>query len=125
MHVARLGGFYKIDGYYRHAHAWVGNTRAITDYLVAQGLPADRVFHIGNFVPDPRRYSDAERSERRLGLRLPDEAWVLFALGRLIEKKGFQDLLAALARLPGEIAGRPWVMLIAGGGRGSAWPSGV
>jgi len=116
VHVARLGGFYKIDGYYRHAHAWVGNTRAIADYLVGQGLPADHVFHIGNFVPDPRRYSDAERSERRLGLRLPDEAWVLFALGRLIEKKGFQDLLAALARLPGEIAGRPWVTLIAGSG---------
>ena len=115
VHVARLGGYYKLDGY-RHAHAWVGNTRAIADYLVAQGLPADRVFHIGNFVPDARRYSDAERSERRLGLRLPDGAWVLFALGRLIEKKGFQDLLAALARLPGEIAGRPWVTLIAGSG---------
>jgi glycosyltransferase involved in cell wall biosynthesis len=116
VHVARLGGFYKIDGYYRHAHAWVGNTRAIANYLVGQGLPADRVFHIGNFVPDPRRYSDQERLERRLALRVPDGAWVLFALGRLIEKKGFQDLLAALARLPAEIAGRSWVMLIAGSG---------
>lgn len=116
VHVARLGGFYKIDGYYRHAHAWVGNTRAIANYLVGQGLPADRVFHIGNFVPDPRHYSDQERLERRLGLRVPDGAWVLFALGRLIEKKGFQDLLAALARLPAEIAGRSWVMLIAGSG---------
>jgi glycosyltransferase involved in cell wall biosynthesis len=116
VHVARLGGFYKIDGYYRHAHAWVGNTRAIADYLVSQGLPADRVCHIGNFVPDPRRYSDAERSERRRDLRLPDGCRVLFALGRLIEKKGFADLLAALARLPTAIDGRPWVMLIAGSG---------
>jgi glycosyltransferase involved in cell wall biosynthesis len=116
VHVARLGGFYKIDGYYRHAHAWVGNTRAIADYLVAQGLPPDRVFHIGNFVPDPRRFPEEERDARRRSLRLPDGAWVLFALGRLIEKKGFQDLLAALARLPPEIGGRPWAMLIAGSG---------
>lgn len=116
VHVARLGGFYKIDGYYRHAHAWVGNTRAIADYLVGQGLPADRVFHIGNFVPEPGHHTPEERAERRRGLRLPDEARVLFALGRLIEKKGFADLLDALARLPVEIAGRPWVMLIAGSG---------
>jgi glycosyltransferase involved in cell wall biosynthesis len=67
-------------------------------------------------VPDPRRFSDEERAERRRGLRLPDGARVLFALGRLIEKKGFQDLLAALARLPHEIGGRPWLTLIAGSG---------
>ena len=39
LHVARLGGYYKIDGYYRHAHAWVGNTQDICDFLVKQGLP--------------------------------------------------------------------------------------
>jgi glycosyltransferase involved in cell wall biosynthesis len=116
VHVARLGGFYRIDGYYRHAHAWVGNTRAIADYLVREGLPADRVFHIGNFVPEPQAFPPAARSEQRRLLDIPDDARVLFALGRLIEKKGFQDLLTALARLPQEIAGRPWVMLIAGMG---------
>ena len=54
LHVARLGGYYKIDGYYRHAHAWVGNTQDICDFLVKQGLPRERVFYIGNFVPQPR-----------------------------------------------------------------------
>ncbi|TCJ18408.1 glycosyltransferase [Parasulfuritortus cantonensis] len=116
VHVARLGGFYKIDGYYRHAHAWVGNTRAICDYMIGQGLPAERVFHIGNFVPEPRRFDDAGRAALRAGLAVPADAWLLFGLGRLIEKKGFQDLLAALADLPREIAGRPWVMLIGGDG---------
>jgi glycosyltransferase involved in cell wall biosynthesis len=116
VHIARLGGFYRIDGYYRHADAWVGNTRAIADYLVREGLRADRVFQIGNFVPERRSFSPVERGERRRLLDILDDARVLFALGRLIEKKGFQDLLEALARLPREISGRSWVMLIAGAG---------
>ncbi|MFZ5483787.1 MAG: glycosyltransferase [Pseudomonadota bacterium] len=120
VHVARLGGFYKIDGYYRHAHAWVGNTRAICDYLIAEGLPPARVFHIGNFVPEAAVTTEAEREVRRAGLGFPEGAQVLFALGRLVEKKGFQDWLAALARLPAEIAGRPWVALIAGDGEEAA-----
>ncbi len=120
VHIARLGGFYKIDGYYRHAHAWVGNTRAICDYMIREGLPANRVFHIGNFVPDARTYQPADRLVLRDRLGIGEDAWVLFALGRLIEKKGFQDLLAALSRLPSEIADRPWVMLIAGDGPDAA-----
>jgi glycosyltransferase involved in cell wall biosynthesis len=116
IHVARLGGFYKIDGYYRHAHAWVGNTRAICDYMIGQGLPSDRVFHIGNFVPPAQSYTASQRLALRASLAIPEDAWVMFSLGRLIEKKGFQDLLEALSRLSRELAGRPWVMLIAGDG---------
>lgn len=116
VHIARLGGYYKIDGYYRHAHAWVGNTKGLCDYLVQSGLPAERVFHIGNFVPDPVVASpprlDALRAERAI----PNDAWVLFTLGRLIDIKGFDDLLRAVALLPREIGGRPWVLLIAGTG---------
>jgi glycosyltransferase involved in cell wall biosynthesis len=116
VHVARLGGFYKIDGDYRHAHAWVGNTRSIRDYLVRSGLPSESVFYIGNFVPEPRTYSAEERQARRRDALVPPEAWVLFGLGRLIEKKGFADLLAALGSLPAEIAGRPLIAVIAGDG---------
>ena len=116
LHVARLGGYYKIDGYYRHAHAWVGNTRDICAYLVAQGLPPDRVFYIGNFVPQPREVSAEESSALRASLGLEDNAFVVFALGRLIAKKGFQDLLEAFARLEPAVDGRPLVLLIAGDG---------
>ncbi len=116
VHIARLGGFYKIDGYYRHAHAWIGNTRAICDFLVKSGLPARRVHHIGNFVPEPMTFSEGEKSALREKWQLPKNAWIVFALGRLIEKKGFQDLFQALARLPQEIAGRPIVLLLAGDG---------
>jgi L-malate glycosyltransferase len=116
LHVARLGGYYKIDGYYRHAHAWVGNTRDICAYLVAQGLPPERVFYIGNFVPQPRPVAAEELDQLRTRLGLPANAFVVFALGRLIVKKGFQDLLEAFARVEPVVDGRPLVLLIAGDG---------
>ena len=116
LHVARLGGYYKIDGYYRHARAWVGNTRDICDYLVKQGLPAERVFHIGNFVPTPRTIGADERAALRTRLGIAANAFVVFALGRMVVKKGFQDLLEAFARLEPSVDGRPLELLIAGDG---------
>jgi glycosyltransferase involved in cell wall biosynthesis len=116
VHVARLGGYYKIRGYYEHAQAWVGNTRGICDYLRAEGLPAERVFYIGNFVPRPRAVAPAERDALRARLGLPAGALVVFALGRLVAKKGFGDLLEAFARLPSERDGQPVRLLIAGDG---------
>lgn len=116
LHIARLGGFYKIDGYYRHADAWVGNTREICDYMVKEGLPAGRVFHIGNFVDVPPALTAAGREEVRRSLGISSEALIVFALGRFIEKKGFQDLLSAFARLPAEFGGRPLMLVLAGDG---------
>lgn len=114
--IARLGGFYKIAGYYEHAQAWIGNTRAICDYLVSEGMPAGRVFHIGNFVPTPRAVDRAEQEDRRARLGLPSDAFVVFALGRLVAKKGFADLLEAWSALPHGTNGRPLRLLIAGDG---------
>lgn len=116
VHIARLGGYYKIDGYYRHAHAWIGNTRGVCDYLVQSGLPAQRIFQIGNFVPEPSAIGEDRKAELRRVHRIPEDAWVLFGLGRLIDIKGFDDLLRALSQLPAEVGGRPWVLLIAGEG---------
>lgn len=117
VHLARLGGFYKIRGYYEHAHAWVGNTEAICAHLRAAGLPADAVFHLGNFVPEPRPVPTAERDALRAGLGLPADARVLLALGRMVEKKGFADLLEAFERLPGRAAdGAPLRLLLVGDG---------
>jgi glycosyltransferase involved in cell wall biosynthesis len=116
LHVARLGGYYKIDGYYRHAHAWVGNTQDICDFMVKQGLPPERVFYIGNFVPQPRAVGTEETQALRAHLGMADNAFVIFALGRMVVKKGFQDLLEAFARLEPTVGGRPLVLLIAGDG---------
>ncbi|RME35594.1 MAG: glycosyltransferase [Gammaproteobacteria bacterium] len=115
VHVARLGGYYDVKGY-RHAHAWIGNTRGICDHLLAAGLPASRVFHIGNFYRPPPPLTGEQRAVLRRGLGVPEGAWMIFALGRLHPNKGFDTLLEALSRLPETIAGRPWHMVIAGEG---------
>lgn len=121
VHVARLGGFYKVRGYYEHAHAWVGNTKGVCDHLVGAGLPAARVYRIGNFVPPARPLSPGEGERLRRAQGIPDDAWVLFALGRFVPGKGFEDLLAAFALLPPEVGGRP--VHLAVGGEGTLRPA--
>lgn len=115
-HIARLGGYYKIPGYYEHCDAWVGNTRGVCAYLIEQGLPADRVFHIGNFVAEPLPANTVVVERLRQALHLPVEALVLLALGRFITIKGFDDLLQAFAYLPSTIDARPLHLLIVGDG---------
>jgi len=117
VHVARLGGYYKIDGYYRHAHAWVGNSRGLCDYLIRQGLPPNRVYRIGNFV-EPKPPSDSSSlNALRNSLDIPKEAIVIFSLGRFIKGKGMRVLLEAMARMPHTIKqDRPLFLVIAGDG---------
>lgn len=115
VHVARLGGYYKID-HFRHAHAWVGNTRGLCDYLVRGGLPAARVHYIGNFVGTPAPVSAGDRHALRQRLALPDDAWVVLAVGRHKTKKGFDVLLDALARVPDCVAGRRVFAVLLGDG---------
>lgn len=115
VHVARLGGYYKID-HFRHAHAWVGNTKGLCDFLIRGGLPARQVHYIGNFVGAPKPVTSGELKALRKVLALPEEAWVVLAAGRHQGKKGFDLLLAALADTPGHIAGRPVYAVILGDG---------
>lgn len=114
VHLARLGGFYNLKGY-RHAHAWVGNTHGIRDYLTAHGLPAARVRYIGNFVDAPRRVSAAELDalRRQLGL---DGCRIVLGLGRLHPNKGWADLLQAFARLPAALGTTPLHLVMVGDG---------
>jgi len=115
VHLARLGGYYNLKGY-RHAHAWVGNTRGIRDYLVGEGLPADRVFYIGNFVDPAPALAPASLAELRQRWSIPQQARVLLGLGRLHPNKGFADLLEAFARLPVQLDGRPlWLAMVGDG----------
>jgi len=116
VHVARLGGYYRPDAY-RHADVWVGNTRGICDYLIRAGFPPERVHHVTNFVePPPDAEMRLEAGPLRSHTPVPDEAWLVFALGRFVEKKGFEDLLEAFTRLPASIEGRPVHLAIAGDG---------
>jgi glycosyltransferase involved in cell wall biosynthesis len=113
--VARLGGYYT-PGPYRHAHAWIGNTRGLCDWMVAQGLPAERIHHIYNFADPVRPLAPPLVERLRAELDIPVDAWVLVALGRLVPVKGHADLIAALARLPREIARRPLRLVVVGDG---------
>lgn len=116
VHIARLGGYYTIPGNYTHADAWMAITRDLCEYLVKEGLPRDRIFHIGNFVPRPRAVLPEELAKLRTDLQLPPDAFVVFALGRMIEKKGFQDLIQAFSTLPETHNSRPLVLLLVGDG---------
>ena len=107
VHLARLGGYYNLKGY-RHAHAWVGNTRGIRDYLTSHGLPADRVHYIGNFVDSPPRVQAAALDALRIRFGL-EGCRVMLGLGRLHPNKGWADLLDAFARLPASSGGRPCI----------------
>jgi len=115
VHLARLGGYYKLEPY-RHADAWVGNTRRLTDWMIAQGLPAARVYHIYNFSGAARPRPADEIAALRASLGIPPDAWVMSALGRFVTMKGHRSLLQALARLPAEIDGRRWRMVLVGDG---------
>ncbi|MDW8323843.1 MAG: glycosyltransferase [Burkholderiales bacterium] len=115
VHLARLGGYYGVEGY-RHAHAWVGNTRGICTYLIEHGLPAERVYYIGNFVDPAPILSAQQLADLRCEQGIPLHAYVILGLGRLHPNKGFADLLAAFARLPGQIDGRPlWLVMVGDG----------
>jgi glycosyltransferase involved in cell wall biosynthesis len=120
VHVARLGGYYKVPQY-RHAHAWVGNTKQLCDWLVQQGLPAGRVFHISNFA-DPAQPVDPARVQAiRAQIGVQPQDWIMLHPARFVWFKGHATLLDALARLPREVAGRcPRLVLL---GEGSLRPA--
>jgi hypothetical protein len=93
VQVARLGDHDKVPGYCEHTHASVGNTRRVCDHLVDAGLPRERVHLIGNFVEDPQPVNPARRREVAQVIGLPEDALVIYALGRFIAIKGFDDLV--------------------------------
>ena len=113
VHIARLGGYYKLR-YFRHADGWVVNTRGLREWLVTKGFPPDRVEWINNFVAPVVPGAAPALNRERLGI--PPEALVVIALGRMVEKKGFQDLIPAFARLPREIQGRTVHLVLVGAG---------
>ena len=94
IHVGRLGGYYDLK-YYRRCGHLIANTRAIVDYMVRSGWPAERAHHLPNFAsaatapPVPRK-----------ALTTPAEAPLLLALGRLHANKAFDVLIEALTKVP-------------------------
>ncbi len=91
--IGRLGGYYDLK-YYRRCDHLVGNTRALTHWIVAQGVPERRAHYLPNFVGDFFGAAPAD-------LPTPPGMRRLLAMGRLHANKGFDIALRALALLPG------------------------
>ena len=90
-HVARLGGFYNLK--YYHGCDWlVANTTSIADYLIAEGVPRERVHCQVNFVPDG--------CEGPVFKGPRSDGPIIGALGRLHHNKAFDILIRAFATLP-------------------------
>jgi len=115
VHLSRLGGYYKLDGY-RHAHAWIGNTRGLCDYLVRSGFPHDRVFHIYNFAEPVRPVEPQALAALRARLALQPDDLLLLTPGRFVPVKGQRYLLDALAQLPASLSGRRLRLAMLGDG---------
>lgn len=94
--VARLGGYYKMK-YYRSIEYFVSITPDIKTYLEEQGVPEDKVRHINNFAETEEADQPASRAE----CGIPDNAPLLFGLGRLHSSKAFDTLIKVVARLDG------------------------
>lgn len=93
-HLARLGGYYNLK-YYRKCDHLIANTQDIGEYLTTNGWSAEKVHYLPNFV-GAGRSNPINRQE----FFTPDTAPLILGLGRLHENKGFDVLLAALARVP-------------------------
>ncbi len=91
---ARLGGFYDLK-YYKHCDWLVCLTPDIQDHVVKAGFPKERTVHLPNFVPQARMPAVARKTHYT-----PENAPLIFALGRLHENKGFETLLRAVAKVP-------------------------
>ena len=115
VHVSRLGGYYRLHPF-RHAHAWIGNTKGLCDWMIRNGLPAGRVFHLTNFA-DPAKavpQTELDALRQRIGYRAED--WLIVTAGRFIDVKGHRFLVDAMGRLPADIDGRRPRLLVLGDG---------
>ncbi|MES0810410.1 glycosyltransferase [Roseibium sp. SCPC15] len=87
------------DGFHTYGNVGdlIGNTPEIIRQAVEMGWPADRAHVISNFV-DP--LPEDLRPVKRADFDTPQDATVLIALGRFVQRKRFDLIIRALQQLP-------------------------
>ncbi|MFG2945666.1 glycosyltransferase [Streptomyces adustus] len=84
----------------------------VADRLKRWGVPAPRIEVVPNGVDLARfRFDPIQRQRTRRRLGLPEGAYVVGGIGRLVAGKRFDVLVRALAELPGDC----WLLLVGGG----------
>ncbi|MFJ4685892.1 glycosyltransferase [Streptomyces sp. NPDC088789] len=84
----------------------------VADRLLRWGVPAARIEVVPNGIDLARfRFDPLQRHRVRRRLGLPEEAFVVGAVGRLTAGKRFDVAVRALARLPAD----SWLLLVGGG----------
>ena len=71
----------------RYVDVFLALTNFMKEFLIASGLPPERIIHLPNFTPDP--------GGRR---NLPSESDTILFIGRLSPEKGIEQLLEAWVR---------------------------
>jgi glycosyltransferase involved in cell wall biosynthesis len=105
INVGRLGGFYPVRYYWRCDHL-IANTPQIHADILRQGWPdhaARMLTNFGELEPRP--------AASRASLGVPDDAFLLLAMGRFDPWKCFDVLICALKHLPAKT-----VLCLAGDG---------
>ena len=95
VRIGRLGGYYDLKDFTRCEHL-IGITPDIVEHCRRGGWPPERTHVIPNFVEDRQA-----APHPRAALATPEDAPLIFSLGRLHRNKAFDILLAAVAKLPG------------------------
>jgi glycosyltransferase involved in cell wall biosynthesis len=90
------------------SNASIAVCEALRDEMVQLGIDASRIRVLRNGV-DLQLFKPVERLAARAQLRLAPGRWLL-SVGQLIERKGHDIAIRALAQLPG------WSLLVAGDG---------
>ena len=104
----------------RDADAFVAMSRRIREEMLGARVPVERIALIPHGVDTVRFHpaSSDERSAARARLGLPADACVIAFTGRLLRGKGLEELLAAFAKLAGDVPSAH--LLIVGSGAGQA-----
>lgn len=94
-----------------HAAAWTANTSATANTLrVTDGIPSPTIIPMG---VDVKRFASGHRDTYRQDI--PTKDFIILFVGRLVEKKGVDDLITAFSTLPGQLAENTWLWIVGGG----------